>query len=114
LSARSPEAYWAYVREFVAAKLKKAGIEEARQEEDIWDHLVQLEPHNDAPVSAARLRKATAIADKRRFDEAVFKLQEQRRIHLSPHDDPQSLSAHDREELIEGKDGRYYVALTRR
>jgi hypothetical protein len=110
----SPQAYWTYVQAFVAEKLKKAGIAEASLEESIWDHLVKLEPDNDAPVSAARIRKATAIADKRRFDEAVLKLRDERRIHLSPHDDPQSLSAQDREELIQGKDGSYYVAITRR
>jgi hypothetical protein len=114
VSAGSPQAYWAYVQAFVAEKLKKAGIEEASVEEEIWHHLVKLEPENDAPVSAARLRKAAAIADKRRFDEAVLKLREQRRIHLSQHDDPQSLSTEDREALIDGKDGSYYVAITRR
>jgi len=114
VSAGSREAYWAYVKAFVADKLKEAGIEEANIEEDIWDRLVKLEPDNDAPVSAARLREATSITDKRRFDEAVLKLWEQRRIHLSQHDDPHSLSTEDREELIDGKDGRYYVAITRR
>jgi hypothetical protein len=114
VSAGSPQAYWAYVQTFVAEKLKKAGIAEMSLEEDIWDRLVKLEPDNDAPVSAVRLRKATSIADKQRFDEAVLKLREQRRIHLSQHDDPQSLRTEDREELIDGKDGRYYVAITRR
>jgi len=114
VAAGSPTAYWAYVQKFVAEKLKKAGIEEASLEQDIWDHLVKLEPDNDAPVSAARLRKSTAVADKRRFDEAVLKLRDERRIHLSPHDNPQSLSAQDREELIEGNDGSYYVGITRR
>ena len=114
VTAGSPQAYWAYVQAFVAEKLKKAGIEEANLEEDIWGHLTKLEPDNDAPVSAARLRKAASVSDKRRFDEVVLKLREQRRIHLSPHDDPQGLSAQDRAELIDGKDGRYYVAITRR
>jgi hypothetical protein len=113
-SAGSPQAYWAYVQAFVAEKLKKAGIEEANLEEKIWDHLLQLEPENDAPVSAARLRKAASIADKRQFDDAVLKLREQRRIHLSRHDDPHSLTTEDREDLIDGKDGSYYVAITRR
>jgi hypothetical protein len=114
VSAGSPQAYWAYVEAFVAEKLKKAGIEESNVEEKIWDHLVKIEPDNDAPVSAARLRKAASIADKRRFDDAVLKLREQRRIHLSRHDDPHSLTTQDREDLIDGKDGSYYVAITRR
>ncbi len=114
VSAGSPQAYWAYVQAFVAEKLKKAGIEEANLEEKIWDHLLKLEPENDAPISAARLRNASSIADKRRFDDAVLKLREQRRIHLSRHDDPHSLTTEDRENLIDGKDGSYYVAITRR
>jgi hypothetical protein len=114
VSAGSPQAYWAYVEAFVAEKLKKAGIEDSNVEEKIWDHLVKIEPDNDAPISAARLRKAAAIADKRRFDDAVLKLREQRRIHLSRHDDPHSLTTQDREDLIDGKDGSYYVAITRR
>lgn len=114
VSAGSPQAYWAYVQAFVAEKLKKAGIEEPSLEEEIWGRLLKLEPDNDAPVSAARLRKAASIADKQRFDDAVLKLREQRRIHLSRHDDPHSLTAEDREDLIDGKDGSYYVAITRR
>jgi hypothetical protein len=114
VSAGSPQAYWAYVQTFVAEKLKKAGIEEPNLEEKIWDHLLKLEPDNDAPVSAARLRKAASIADKRCFDDAVLKLREQRLIHLSQHDDPHSLTTEDREDLIDGKDGNYYVAITRR
>jgi hypothetical protein len=52
--------------------------------------------------------------DKHRFDEAVIKMREQRRIHLTQHDHPLGLSAEERELLIDGKDGRYYVAITRR
>jgi hypothetical protein len=33
---------------------------------------------------------------------------------LSQHDHPQALSEEDRDLLIDGKDGRYYVAVSRR
>jgi hypothetical protein len=114
VSAGSPQAYWAYVQAFVADKLKKAGIEEANLEDKIWEHLVKLEADDDVPVSVARVRKAVSFADKQGFDEAALKLREQRRIHLSQHDDPRGLSTEDREDLIDGRDGKYYVAITRR
>jgi hypothetical protein len=114
--AGSRDAYWAYVREFVAAKLKKAGIEEATLEDKIWDLLPKLEAEKDVPVSTARVRRALGAAEvsKKEFDAAVLQLRDLRRVYLSQHDHPLALSAEDRDWLIEGKDGRYYVAITRR
>jgi hypothetical protein len=115
VAASSPKAYWAYVEEFVATKLRKAGIEEANLEEKLWEILPKLESEKDVPVSIARVRRALGLAeaDKQRFDEAALKLREQRRVYLSQHDHPLGLSAEDRAWLIDGKDGRYYVAITR-
>jgi len=118
VTAGSPEAYWAYVEEFVAAKLKKAGLAEEKPalEEKIWEILPTLEPELDIPISTARVRRALGVTerDKKRFDEAALRLREQRRIYLSLHDHPLGLSAEDRDLLIDGKDGRYYVAISRR
>jgi hypothetical protein len=116
VSADSPQAYWAYVQTFVADKLKKAGIEEVGLEDKIWDILPQLEPEKNVPVSTARVRGALGLAeaDKKRFDEAVLKMREQRRVYLSQHDHPQGLSSSERDGLVDGRDGRYYVAITRR
>ena len=115
VAASSPKAYWAYVEAFVAAKLRKAGIEEASLEEKIREILPKLEPEKDVPVSIARVRRALSLAeaDKERFDEAALKLREQRRVYLSQHDHPLGLSAEERSWLIDGKDGKYYVAITR-
>jgi hypothetical protein len=110
----SPEAYWEYVRDVVAAKLKKAGIEESGLEEKIWQILPTLEPDPTVPVSTARVRRALGAVDKKRFDEAALKLREQRRVYLSQHDHPMGLNEVDRDLLIDGKDGRYYVAINRR
>jgi hypothetical protein len=68
------------------------------------------------PVSTARVRGALGLAeaDKKRFDEAVLKMREQRRVYLSQHDHPQGLSSSERDGLVDGRDGRYYVAITRR
>jgi len=114
--ADSLQAYWAYVEEFVAAKLKKAGIAQTSLEENIWEILPKLEPEKDVPVSVARLRRALGLTekDKERFDEAALKLREQRRVYLSQHDHPQALSPEDLGLLVDGKDGRFYVAITRR
>jgi hypothetical protein len=114
VTAGTPEAYWEYVREVVTAKLKKAGIEEAGLEEKIWDVLPKLEPEMNVPVSTSRVRRALGEVDKKRFDEAALKLREQRRVYLSQHDHPLGLSEDERDWLIDGKDGRYYVAITRR
>ncbi len=112
------EVYWAYVRETIQEKLKKAGIadREAALDEKIWEILPRLEPELDVPVSSARLRRALGLgeSEKRQFDEAVLRLREQRRVYLSQHDHAMALSQEDRDWLIEGKDGRYYVAVTRR
>ncbi len=114
VAAGSPEAYWEYVREVVAAKLKKAGIEEAGLEEKIWEVLPSLEPELNVPVSTARVRRALGQVDKNRFDEAALRLRQQRRVYLSQHDHPLGLNEEERELLIDGKDGRYYVAISRR
>jgi len=98
----------------VAAKLKKAGIEEAGLEEKIWEILPSLEPELNVPVSTARVRRALRQVDKNRFDEAALRLRQQRRVYLSQHDHPLALNEEDRDLLIDGKDGRYYVAISRR
>jgi len=110
------DAYWAYVRETITEKLKKAGIEEAGLEDKIWEILPKLEPEKDVPVSTAKVRRALGLSgvDKRRFDEAALNLRQQRRVYLSQHDHALGVSAEERELLIDGKDGRYYVAITRR
>jgi len=115
-AASGHDAYWAYVRETVAEKLKKAGIAEDGLEEKIWEILPKLEPEKDVPVSVARVRRSLGLseADKKRFDEAALHLREQRKIYLSLHDHPLGLSAEERDMLIDGRDGRYYVAITRR
>ena len=119
--AASPKAYWTYVESFVTEKLKKAGIVEANPpegnlQEKIWEILPKLEPEKDVPVSTARVRRALGLTEnhKAQFDEAALKLREQRRVYLSQHDHPLGLSPEERDWLIDGKDGRYYVAITRR
>jgi hypothetical protein len=114
VSADSPQAYSTYVWAFVAEKLRRAGIEEPGLEEKVWEILPKLESEKDVPVSTARVRRALGLAeqDKKRFDEAVLKLREQRRVYLSQHDHPLGLSTEDRDLLIDGGDGRYYVAIT--
>lgn len=114
VAAGAPEAYWEYVREIVNAKLKKAGIEEEGLEAKILAILPTLEPEMNVPISTARVRRALGAVDKKRFDEAALKLREERRVYLSLHDHPLGLSAEDRDLLVDGKDGRYYVAISLR
>ncbi len=114
VAAGVPDAYWEYVRDVVNAKLKKAGIEEEALDEKILAILPTLEPEMNVPISTPRVRRALGAVDKKRFDEAALKLRDDRRVYLSLHDHPMGLSTEDRDLLIDGKDGRFYVAISRR
>ncbi len=74
----------------------------------------RIEPSRTAPVSIGELRAAVPQASKRAFDEAALNLRVRKRAFLSRHDFPQSLPPDEREALIDGRDGTYYVAITAR
>ena len=76
--------------------------------------MARIEPARTAPVSISELRAAFPQADKRTFDEAALNLRAQQRAFLSRHDFPQSLPPEERDALIDGRDGTYYVAITAR
>lgn len=136
----SPQAYAAALREFVVKKLEKSNIpqdvffsspdetavvsasmhssadshsSEAVMAERILETLPKLE-RPGLPVASVVLRRSLGIGDtnKREFDGAVMQLSNQRRIYLSAHHDAHGLAAADRDNLIDGGEGRYYVALT--
>jgi len=80
----------------------------------ILESMALLEPSHTAPVSVRELRAALPHAAKGAFDQAALRLRNRRRVFLSRHDFPQSLSLEDRSALIEGPDGSYYVAIAAR
>ncbi len=122
----NPEAYAAAARLFVekiAEKVRAEGgsletgapsQDAASVEDQILGAMVRREPAGSAPVSVRDLRMDLAQVDKASFDSAALALRAQRRVFLSRHDFPQSLPAGERDLLIDGQDGSYYVALTER
>ena len=72
----------------------------------------RLEPSSTAPVSVRELRTSLPAISKSHFDAAALALRSAQKVFLSQHDYPRSLSPEDRDLLIDGQDGTYYVAIT--
>ena len=68
--------------------------------------------HRAPPVSVRELRTSLPAISKAQFDAAALALRSARKAFLSQHDYPRSLSPEDRDLLIDGQDGTYYVAIT--
>lgn len=86
----------------------------ASHEATILEAMTRIEPAGTAPVSVRELRAGLPQLDKEAFDSSALKLRAQQKVFLSQHDFPQGLSPGDRNSLIDGQDGSYYVAITRR
>jgi hypothetical protein len=78
----------------------------------ILEAMRRLEPSSTAPVSVRELRTSLPAISKAHFDAAALALRSARKAFLSQHDYPRSLSPEDRDLLIDGQDGTYYVAIT--
>jgi hypothetical protein len=130
-------AYVASARKFIEEKFRKAGFnpnpllmphrdtpafEGSRDETapygrgsataaQILEAIRALEPVVGVPVSAQRLRDHLRGLNKRDFDAAALELRNQQRVFLSQHDSPHSLPQQERDLLIDGGDGTYYVAV---
>jgi hypothetical protein len=136
----SPKAYAAALREFVLKKLDKANVAQevffspsvgaqaaaelgprdasTRQaglemSARILEALPRLE-RPGLPVASVVLRRSLGINEinKPEFDRAILDLKNERKVYLSAHHDPHGLALPDRMDLIDGGDGRYYVAVT--
>lgn len=73
----------------------------------------KLEPEPQVPISTGRLRDASGLS-KESFDALMLKFRKEGKVYLSEHDHPNQLSAADRDKLIDGGDGKYYVAVSTR
>jgi len=127
--AGDQEAYFNAARSFVELKIRAAGFDPAAffsgsasphdklavSEVDvaalILDAVRSLEPVNGVPVSTLRLRNHLPKLTKQEFDAAALELREQQQVFLSQHADPYNLSQEDKNLLIDGQDGTYYVAI---
>ena len=123
------QAYFDAARAFVEDKIRRAGFDPAAffaqkssplaNAEDppadpsalIVDAVRSLEPCAGVPVSTLRLRSRLHGFTKHEFDKAALELREKQQVFLSEHADPGNLSQEDKDLLIDGQDGTYYVAI---
>lgn len=123
------EAYFNAARSFVEQKLRLAGFDPASffarassppdkltvapvyAAELILEAVRLLEPVKGVPVSTLRLRNHLPGLTKRDFDAAALELRRRQQVFLSQHADPYNLSQEDKDLLIDGQDGTYYVAI---
>jgi hypothetical protein len=115
--AGHPAAYAEAARRFkekIDAKVRAEGgsAGSADVPAEILAAMHALEPSASAPVSVRELRAALPAIGKREFDAAALALWSGQRVFLSRHDYPQSLSVEERDLLIDGGEGSYYVAIT--
>jgi hypothetical protein len=123
------EAYFNTARAFVEKKIRLAGFDPAAfftENLSSRDTLVEtqvdaavlileavrsLEPVRGVPVSTLRLRNHLPNLAKHEFDVAALELRKRQEAFLSLHADPYNLSQEDKNLLIDGQDGTYYVAI---
>jgi hypothetical protein len=80
----------------------------------VLETVERLEPVRGVPVSTLRLRNELQLLSKQEFDLAALELRKKHAVFLSQHADPYNLSEQDRNLLIDGQDGTYYVAISLR
>jgi hypothetical protein len=122
-------AYFSAVRAFVEKTIRAAGFdpaaffsEDSAPQDKLTDTPVDaaalileavrsLEPVKGVPVSTLRLRNHLPHLSKPEFDAAALELRKKQEVFLSQHADPYNLSEEDKDLLIDGQDGTYYVAI---
>jgi hypothetical protein len=128
------EAYFNAARSFIEEKIRLAGFDPAAFFRDspvgqdkatdakltdaradgaalIIDAVRTMEPVKGVPVSTLRLRNRLPHLSKHEFDAAALELRKKQQVFLSQHADPYNLSQEDKDLLIDGQDGTYYVAI---
>jgi len=123
------EAYFNAARSFVEKKIRAAGFDPAGfftensapqdklpvEQFDAAARIIEavrwLEPVKGVPVSTLRLRNRLPDLTKHQFDLAALELRKKEQVFLSQHADPYNISQEDKELLIDGQDGTYYVAI---
>jgi hypothetical protein len=116
------EAYAAGARAFVENKFRKSGLdpsalfgastpESANAAGPLLDAVRSLQPSEGVPVTAHRLRQHLAALGKFEFDRAALELRDSQQVFLALHHDPFSLPHTERDLLIDGGDGTYYVSI---
>ncbi len=125
--AGEQNAYFNSARAFLEKKIRSAGFDPAGffvEKSSTHDKLVNtdaaaliieavrgLEPVKGVPVSTLRLRNHLPNVSKAEFDMAALELSKKQQVSLSKHADPYNLTKEEKEPLIDGQDGTYYVAI---
>jgi hypothetical protein len=129
LTGGDHKAYFSAARSFVEQRIRTAGFDPAAffaenlSQHDklpvaqvdaaglILDAVRSLEPVRGVPVSTLRLRNHLPVLAKRELDAAALELRKKQQVTLNLHADPHNLSQEDKDLLIDGQDGTYYVAI---
>jgi hypothetical protein len=104
-----PEAFFA--RETVSKESSEHKGHAADAPKLILDAIKTLEPVKGVPVSTLRLRNHLRILNKQDFDIAALELRKRQEVYLSQHADPHNISQEEKDLLIDGQDGTYYVGI---
>lgn len=123
-------AYSASARAFVEGKFRKAGLDpaaffgpqpprqdqpaapaSANQAELLLGAVRAMQPSEGVPVTAQRLRHRLPALGKSELDAAALELRRNQQVFLTLHHDPFSLPQPERDLLIDGGDGTYYVSI---
>jgi hypothetical protein len=123
------EAYFTAARSYVAERIRLAGFDPAAFFKEnspadekltgakvdaaalLLEAVRTLEPVQGVPVSTLRLRNHLASLTKQELDAAALELRKQQLVFLSEHVDPYNISQEDKDLLIDGQDGTFYVAI---
>lgn len=129
IRSHDPEPYFNAARSFIEQRIRSAGFDPASffspissthdkltaTQVDaaalILEAVRSLEPVKGVPVSTLRLRNHLPQLSKQEFDAAALELRKKQEVFLSQHSDPYNLSQEDKDLLIDGEDGTYYVAI---
>jgi hypothetical protein len=119
------DAYLTAARLFIEKKIRSAGFDPAEYTARnstqvdkpadaaalILEAVKRLEPVPGVPVSTLRLRNHLPNLAKGEFDAAALELRRNQQVFLSQHTDIWNISGEDKNLLIDGQDGTYYVAI---
>jgi hypothetical protein len=121
------QAYFSAALAFVAVRIRKAGFDPATFSTQgkpaaesgaaaalILETVRTLEPVRGVPVSTLRLRNHLPSIGKHEFDRAALELRTKQEVFLNLHADPYNAPQSEKDLLIDGGDGTFYVAISLR
>ncbi len=127
--AGGQKAYFSTARAFLEKKIRSAGFDPAAffsgssAAQDkltgpqvdsaalVLEAVRALEPVKGVPVSTLRLRNYLPNLSKQEFDASALRLRQEQKVSLSLHADAYNSSQDEKQSLIDGQDGTYYVAI---